>query len=211
MRRKNIKDAATKVNKSKYIISPTEKIDFKALFNNDNPNHLEIGMGKGRFIINMAKNNPNINFIGLEKYSSVILQATKKLDDLELIPNLKLINMDATNLKDVFSDKSIDLIYLNFSDPWPKKRQAKRRLTHENYLKIYDDLLKDKGEIYFKTDNRGLFEFSLESITNYGFKIKNVCLDLHNSELDFINLETEFEEKYGANSPIYRLEAYRWN
>ena len=209
MRRRNIKDASTKVNMSKYIIDSMNKIDFKTLFNNDNPNHIEIGMGKGNFIIEMAKTNPNINFIGIEKYSSVILQATKKLDKLELIPNLRLINMDAEKLLDKFNSHSIDLIYLNFSDPWPKKRQAKRRLTHENFLKVYDVLLKDKGEIYFKTDNRGLFEFSLESITNYGFKIKNVCLDLHNTELDFINVKTEFEEKYGQNSPIYRLEAYR--
>ena len=209
MRRRNIKDASTKVNMSKYIIDNEEKIDFKTLFNNDNPNHIEIGMGKGQFIIQMALNNPNINFIGIEKYSSVILQATKKLDKLELIPNLRLINMDAEKLLDKFNSHSIDLIYLNFSDPWPKKRQAKRRLTHENYLKIYDDLLKKNGQIYFKTDNRGLFEFSLESITNYGYKIKNVCLDLHNTELDFINVKTEFEEKYGANSPIYRLEAYK--
>lgn len=209
MRRRNIKDASTKVNMSKYIIDNEEKIDFKTLFNNDNPNHIEIGMGKGQFIIQMALNNPNINFIGIEKYSSVILQATKKLDKLELIPNLRLINMDAEKLLDKFNSHSIDLIYLNFSDPWPKKRQAKRRLTHENFLKIYEELLKEKGEIYFKTDNRGLFEFSLESITNYGYKIKNVCLDLHNTELDFVNVKTEFEEKYGQNSPIYRLEAYK--
>lgn len=209
MRRRNIKDASTKVNMSKYIIDNEEKIDFKTLFNNDNPNHIEIGMGKGQFIIQMALNNPNINFIGIEKYSSVILQATKKLDKLALIPNLRLINMDAEKLLDKFNSHSIDLIYLNFSDPWPKKRQAKRRLTHENFLKIYEELLKEKGEIYFKTDNRGLFEFSLESITNYGYKIKNVCLDLHNTELDFVNVKTEFEEKYGQNSPIYRLEAYK--
>lgn len=208
MRRKNITGAKDKVNNSKYILDENVKVDLKSLFNNDNPIHIEIGMGKGRFIINMAKENPNINFIGLEKYSSVILQATKKLENEDL-PNLKLINVDAENLLNLFDCKSIDLIYLNFSDPWPKKRQAKRRLTHENFLKIYDKLLKTNGEIYFKTDNRGLFEFSLESITNYGFKIKNVNLDLHNSILDFHNIETEFEEKYGANSPIYRLEAYR--
>nr|MCR5308034.1 tRNA (guanosine(46)-N7)-methyltransferase TrmB [bacterium] len=172
------------------------------------PSCIEIGMGKGRFIIEMALNNPNLNFIGIEKYSSVILQATKKLEILD-IPNLRLLNMDASNLLDIFYEGSISLIYLNFSDPWPKKRQAKRRLTHENFLQIYDKLLTKDGEIHFKTDNRGLFEFSLESFNNYGFKLKRVNLDLHNSELDFVNVETEFEEKYGANSPIYRLEAYR--
>ena len=208
MRRRNIKDADVKVNMSRYIINTDEKIDFKKLFNNSNKTHIEIGMGKGQFIIEMALNNPNLNFIGIEKYSSVILQATKKLEKLD-IPNLRLINMDATNLLDKFNEKSIDLIYLNFSDPWPKKRQAKRRLTHENFLTIYDKLLKKDGEIHFKTDNRGLFEFSLESFNNYGFKLKRVNLDLHNSELDFINVKTEFEEKYGQNSPIYRLEAYR--
>ena len=208
MRRKNIPNAKEKVNKSKYIISELEMVDKKKLFNNSNPLHVEIGMGKGKFIVEMAKLNPNINYIGIEKYSSVILQATKKLEELEL-PNLKLMNADATNLLDLFKEKSIDLIYLNFSDPWPKKRQAKRRLTHENFLKLYDKLLKKNGEIHFKTDNRGLFEFSLESFNNYGFKLKRINLDLHNSELDFINIQTEFEEKYGVNSPIYRLEAYR--
>ena len=209
MRRRNIKDSDIKINASKYIISPNEKINFKDLFNNTNKVHIEIGMGKGNFIIQMAKNNPDINFIGIEKYSSVILQATKKLDNMEDIPNLKLMCFDASNLKEIFSDNSIDLIYLNFSDPWPKKRQAKRRLTHENFLKVYDELLKKDGEIYFKTDNRALFEFSLESFNNYGYKLKNICLDLYNTELDFVNVKTEFEEKYGANSPIYRLEAYR--
>ena len=208
MRRKNIKDADIKVNMSRYIIRPEGKINFRELFNNDNKNVIEIGMGKGQFIKEMALNNPNLNFIGIEKYSSVILQATKKVEDLD-IPNLRLINMDATNLLDIFEENSIDLIYLNFSDPWPKKRQAKRRLTHENFLKVYDKLLKKDGEIHFKTDNRGLFEFSLESFNNYGFKLKRVNLDLHNSELDFVNVKTEFEEKYGQNSPIYRLEAYR--
>ncbi len=208
MRRRNIKDADIKVNMSRYILNPEEKIDFKHLFNNSNPSCIEIGMGKGRFIIEMALNNPNLNFIGIEKYSSVILQATKKLEILD-IPNLRLLNMDASNLLDIFYEGSISLIYLNFSDPWPKKRQAKRRLTHENFLQIYDKLLTKDGEIHFKTDNRGLFEFSLESFNNYGFKLKRVNLDLHNSELDFVNVETEFEEKYGANSPIYRLEAYR--
>ena len=208
MRRRNIKDADVKVNMSKYILNPEEKIDLKSLFNNSNNTCIEIGMGKGKFIIEMAKLNPNLNFIGIEKYSSVILQATKKVEDLD-IPNLRLLNMDADKLLDIFDAKSISLIYLNFSDPWPKKRQAKRRLTHENFLKIYDELLTSDGEIHFKTDNRGLFEFSLESFNNYGFKLKRVNLDLHNSELDFVNVETEFEQKYGINSPIYRLEAYR--
>ena len=147
MRRRNIKDASTKVNMSKYIIDSMNKIDFKTLFNNDNPNHIEIGMGKGNFIIEMAKTNPNINFIGIEKYSSVILQATKKLDKLELIPNLKLINMDAEKLMDVFNEKSIDLIYLNFSDPWPKKRHSKRRLTHKNFLDKYSKIVKDARKL----------------------------------------------------------------
>ncbi len=209
MRRKNIKNASEKVNMSKYILNNIEKIDFNKLFNNNNKTCVEIGMGKGKFIIEMALNNPNLNFIGLEKYSSVILQATKKLENMDYIPNLKLINADATNLLSMFNEKTIDLIYLNFSDPWPKKRQAKRRLTHENFLKMYDELLKSDGEIHFKTDNRGLFEFSLESFNNYGFKLKRINLDLHNSELDFVNVETEFEMKYGVNSPIYRLEAYR--
>ena len=209
MRRRNIKDSDKKINMSDYVINPTDKIDFKELFNNDNNVRIEIGMGKGNFIIEMAKMNPNINFIGIEKYSSVLLQATKKLEKIDELPNLKLMCFDASNLTNIFYENSIELIYLNFSDPWPKKAHAKRRLTHSNYLKIYDLLLKKDGEIHFKTDNRALFEFSLESINNYGLKLKNICLDLHNSELNFINVKTEFEEKYGVNSPIYRLEAYR--
>lgn len=208
MRRKNIPNAKEKMKDSPYLLDENEKVSFKRLFNNDNKVCVEIGMGKGNFIINMAKLNPNINYIGLELYSSVIYIATKKLEN-ETISNLKLINADASKLLDLFDEKSIDIIYLNFSDPWPKKRQAKRRLTHENFLRLYDKILKVDGEIHFKTDNRGLFEYSIESFNNYGYKLKNVCLDLHNSELDFVNIETEFEERYGKNSPIYRLEAYK--
>ena len=116
--------------------------------------------------------------------------------------------MDATYITDVFS-KEVDVIYLNFSDPWPKNRHENRRLSSKVFLERYDSLFKGNKEIIMKTDNRKLFEFSIESIANFGYKLKNVCLDLHNSELDFVNVETEFEEKYGVNSPIYRLEAYK--
>ena len=196
MRRRNIKDASTKVNMSKYIITPEDKIDFKNLFNNDNPNHIEIGMGKGKFIIQMALNNPNINFIGIEKYSSVILQATKKLDNIDFIPNLRLMNMDATNLKDVFSDKSIDLIYLNFSDPWPKNKHAKRRLTSEVFLKLYDNIFKGEPHIVQKTDNILLFGSSIESLSKYGYTIEKCTLDLENEDMP--NVETEYERKFKA-------------
>ena len=162
MRIRNLKNTDELINSSKYIID--NPIDYKGkwqkLFNNSNPIHLEIGMGKGNFIIDMAIKNPKINFIGLEKYSSVIVRAVKKLSDLEL-PNLKLINIDALNIDKIF-DKEIDLIYLNFSDPWPKKRTAKRRLTSIIFLELYDNIFKSKKEIKLKTDNQVLFESSIK-------------------------------------------------
>ena len=192
MRIRKVKNASELIDNSSYIIKDNYKGKYNALFGNNNPIHLEIGMGKGDFIIDMAKKYPNINFIGLEKYSSVIVRGVKKLKDVSL-PNLVLLNIDALNLEEYF-DKEIDLIYLNFSDPWPKKRCAKRRLTSEIFLNIYDKIFKDKCDIVMKTDNTLLFESSIISLTNYGYKIIDISLDLWNT--DKVYSETEYEHKF---------------
>lgn len=206
MRLRNIKNKEEIINNSKYIIiNPKEyKGKWKSVFNNDNPIYIEIGMGKGNFILKNALKYKDINFIGIEKFDTVIAKAIKKVNEYDL-PNLKLIRMDAKELNEVFYH-DIDLIYLTFSDPWPKDRHAKRRLTHENFLKIYDNLFKDKKRITLKTDNKGLFEYSLTSLSNYGYILKKVNVDLHNSlECDIIT--TEYEDKFvSLNKSIYKLE-----
>ena len=205
MRLKNIKGAKERINKSPYIIQNPEKYKgkYQSLFNNNNPINLEVGMGKGDFIIGMAKKHPNINFIGIEKFDSIILRATEKLEDIT-IPNLKLIRFDATDIENIF-DKEIDIIYLNFSDPWPKNRHEDRRLTSTKFLKRYDKIFKGKKHIIQKTDNRHLFEFSLKTFTDYNYKIQNISLNLHDD--DFDNVETEYEKKFVSQGlPIYMVE-----
>ena len=161
-------------------------------FNNDNPIHLEIGMGKGKFILEMALKYPNINFIGVEKYSSVASVAIKKIREIKP-DNLRILIMDAKNLEEILKEK-VDTIYLNFSDPWPKDRHAKRRLTARNFLESYDKLFKGNPHIVMKTDNDNLFQYSLESFKEYGYKINKISYDLHSETLD--NVETEYEEKF---------------
>ena len=205
MRLKNIKGAKEYIEKSPYIIKKPNnyKGNFKKLFENDNEIHLEIGMGKGDFIIGMAKKHPDINFIGLEMFDSVILRAVQKLENIDL-PNLKLIRFDATNIEEIF-DKEISTIYLNFSDPWPKNRHEHRRLTSKRFLERYDKIFKDKKHIIQKTDNRKLFEFSLISYIEYNYKIKEISLNLHEDNLD--NVETEYEKKFSSlGMPIYMVE-----
>lgn len=205
MRLKNIKGAKEKINISPYIIKNPEtfKGKYQTLFNNNNPIHLEIGMGKGDFIINMAQKYPNINFIGIEKFDSVILRATQKLENLNL-PNLKLIRFDATEIENIF-EKEIDTIYLNFSDPWPKNRHEDRRLTSEKFLKRYDKIFKNKAHIIQKTDNRHLFEYSIKSFNNQKYKIINISLNLHEDNFD--NVETEYEKRFSSlGMPIYMIE-----
>lgn len=164
-------------------------------FNNDNPIHLEIGMGKGKFILEMALKYPDINFIGVEKYSSVASVAIKRIR--EIIPdNLRIMIMDAKNLSEVLEGK-VDTIYLNFSDPWPKDRHAKRRLTARNFLESYDKLFRGNPHIVMKTDNDNLFQYSLESFKEYGYKMNKISYDLHSETLD--NVETEYEEKFSKN------------
>lgn len=204
MRLRHIKNADEDIKKSKYYINDPEsyKGSFNKLFGNKKPIHLEIGMGKGNFIIEMAKRNPDINFIGLEKFDSVLVKAVEKLESIEL-DNLKLIWYDAATIDNLF-DKEIDTLYLNFSDPWPKKRHAKRRLTHESFLEKYDKIFKNTNNIIMKTDNRKLFEYSVKSFTDYGYKIEDISLDLHSDEVDIV--ETEYEKKFTKKgNVIYKV------
>jgi len=209
MRLKNVKGAKEKNESSKYTLLDYKnyKNDFKQIFNNDNPIMIEIGMGKGNFIIENAIQNPNINYIGIEKYDSVFVRAIEKLEEKEL-NNLRLIRMDALEIDEVFS-KEIDTIYLNFSDPWPKNRHEHRRLTSEVFLKKYDSIFKNTKHIIMKTDNRKLFEYSIMSLTNYGYKIEKISLDLYNDDISK-NIPTEYEIKFhNKGFPIYMIEVYK--
>jgi tRNA (guanine-N7-)-methyltransferase len=191
-----------------YVIAdPTShKGQWSQVFGNEHPLFIEVGTGKGRFITEMAKAHPDINFIGIEVFKSVIVSALDLLIEAEL-PNLKLLNADALNLRDYFAKGEVDRVYLNFSDPWPKTRHAKRRLTYKSFLSIYEDILPNQGEIHFKTDNQGLFESSLLSISEYNMRLTFVSLDLHNSSFEG-NIMTEYEEKFSnQGNRIYRLEA----
>ena len=207
MRLRNIKGSKEIVQNSKHIINNYKdyKGKWNEVFNNNNPIHLEIGMGKGKFILENALKYPNINYIGIEKYDSVLIKAIKKID-INNIDNLKIISCDASNLKDIF-DKEIDTIYLNFSDPWPKARYSKRRLTSEIFLDIYDYIFKDFKHIIMKTDNRNLFEYSIKTLSNYGYVFTDISLDLHTS-IDRDIITTEYEDKFvEKGNIIYMFEA----
>lgn len=208
MRLKNVKNASSIINDSNYVVKEPNSYKgcWNKLFKNDNLIEIEIGMGKGDFIIGMAKNHPDINFIGIEMFDSVIVRAVQKLET-ENIPNLKLIRMDANKIDEVF-DKEINAIYLNFSDPWPKMRHEKRRLTSHELLKKYDNLFISDKKIFQKTDNINLFAFSIESLSTYGYTLKNVTLDLYNNMIEG-NVATEYEKKFSEKGVrICRLEAY---
>ena len=194
MRLRNVKNAKELVSSNRYVINNPEEFKgkYKKVFSNSNPIHLEIGMGKGNFIIDMAIKHPDINFIGIERYESVLVRALEKVNDQE-IPNLRFICMDAIRLEDVFA-KEIDCIYLNFSDPWPKKRHAKRRLTSNVFLPIYDKIFRNDSLIIQKTDNVGLFESSIVSLSEYGYVIEDISLDLASTDKE--NSLTEYEAKF---------------
>ena len=170
--------------------------------------YLEIGCGKGKFIIENAEKNPDINYIAVEKVSDVILLAAEKANNKQL-KNIKFMICDAKGLNEIFPEHSVDRIYLNFSDPWPKAGHYKRRLTYKAFLDVYKQILKTDGAIFFKTDNIGLFEFSLESFTADGWRLENVTYDLHNSEFAEENIMTEYEKNFSEKGfKINRLEAY---
>ena len=205
MRLRNVKDKDVILNGSNvFINNPSDyKSNWKSIFKNNNDIYIEIGSGKCGFIYNLAKANPNINFVGVEKFASALALGFKKYDmDLD---NLKIINVDAMELGNIF-DHEIKRIYLNFSDPWPKKRHAKRRLTSLEFLKCYDNLFDGDKVIFQKTDNRKLFEFSLESLSSYGYVINEIHLDLHNDQIDD-NINTEYEEKFVKKGmPIFMVK-----
>lgn len=188
MRMRNPKNMDEILNSCNYFLT-------EDLFNNNNDICLEIGMGKGNFLLGMCLNHPDINYIGVEKYSSVICSAIKKINEYEL-DNLKILNIDIMDIPQYLYGK-IKTIYLNFSDPWPKKRNTKRRLTSENFLKLYDNLFKDEKHIILKTDNDDFYEFSKESLLSYGYKIINETYDLHNSDITDSS-KTEYEEKFSS-------------
>lgn len=172
-------------------------------FGKEQPLHIEIGCGKGQFIIEMAKRHPEINFIGIELQTSVIVSVLEKQIEAEL-PNLQLLQVDARELKSYFEKNEVDRIYLTFSDPWPKNRHEKRRLTYKTFLSVYETILQPKGELHFKTDNQGLFEYSLTSFSLYGALLTEVYLDLHTSDVEE-NVMTEYEEKFSKKgNRIYK-------
>ena len=201
MRQRNVKNKKEIINNSKYIvINPEEFVGkWQDVFSNNNPIYIEIGMGKGNFILENAINNPDINYIGIEKYDSIIALAIKKIEKYDL-SNLKLIRMDALDINNVFSHE-IDRLFLNFSDPWPKERHAKRRLTSEVFLGKYENVFRKNKVIQMKTDNMNLFEYSLVSFNNNGYKIKEISLDLHHSNISN-NIMSEYEKKFSENGNL---------
>jgi tRNA (guanine-N7-)-methyltransferase len=180
------------------------------VFGNDRPIHIEIGMGKGRFMMDMAAANPDINYVGIEKYSTVLLRAVQKMEENEL-DNLRFIRMEAEDICEVFGKGEVSKIYLNFSDPWPKDRHAKRRLPSREFLARYNEILKPEGRIEFKTDNVDLFDFALEEVEPAGWKIEIFTRDLHHdAEMFEGNIMTEYEEKFSSKgNPIYKYIIYR--
>ena len=211
MRLRNIKGSKEVIAASPYVVQNPEdyKGKWSELFHNNHPLHIEIGMGKGQFIHTLASENPDINYIGIEMYSSVLYRALEK-QTAEEKPNLYFLRFDAKYLADIFAEHEVDRIYLNFSDPWPKDRHAKRRLTSTRFLERYDNILTPEGRVMFKTDNKDLFDFSLEQVEEAGWILENHTYDLHHSEYNEGNVMTEYEEKFSAKgNPICRLVAYR--
>ena len=193
------------------VLEPEQhKGKWQDVFGNANPIQMEVGMGKGKFISTMARQHPEINFIGVEVIEEVLLDAVKRMNRAEGIPeNLRLVWINASLLEDLFLPGEVDRIFLNFSDPWPKTRHAKRRLTHKGFLDQYAAILKSEGQVHFKTDNQGLFEFSLNEFCACGWRLQNIQLDMY-QKLPEGNVATEYETKFhNQGMPIYRLEAVR--
>jgi len=193
------------------VLEPEQhKGKWQDVFGNANPIQIEVGMGKGKFISTMARQHPEINFIGVEVIEEVLLDAVKRMNRAEGIPeNLRLVWINASLLEDLFLPGEVDRIFLNFSDPWPKTRHAKRRLTHKGFLDQYAAILKSEGQVHFKTDNQGLFEFSLNEFSACGWRLQNIQLDMY-QKLPEGNVATEYETKFhNQGMPIYRLEAVK--
>lgn len=207
MRLRNISGARDVIAESPLVVHEPEKAKgrWKEIFGNDHPLRIEIGMGKGKFIYELAGRNPGINYVGIEKYSSVLLRALQKME-VEPLPNLLFIRMDAEEITEVFDREEVDRIYLNFSDPWPKDRHAKRRLPSKEFLLRYDQFLKKDGVLEFKTDNKDLFDFALEELPAAGWEIIGVTYDLHHDmQMAEGNVMTEYEEKFSSKgNPIYK-------
>lgn len=213
MRLRNIKGSREEIAANEYVIQAPEqkKSQWSSVFGNQNPIHIEIGMGKGRFLTELAQKNPEINYLGIEKYSSVLIRAIEKRSSLELpAPNLFFLRMDAEQIAEIFAPGEIARIYLNFSDPWPKDRHAKRRLTSKEFLARYGRSLAADGWIEFKTDNQPLFAFSLEEAAAAGWETREVTFDLHHSEWAEGNVMTEYEERFSSKgNPICRMVLFR--
>ena len=217
MRLRNIPGAKDAIESSPYVIhEPTQnKGRWNEIFKNNHPIHIEVGMGKGRFLMDLASQNPEINYIGIEMYDSVLLRALQKMEERtengNTLPNVFFVRMDARELPLIFDVGEVDKIYLNFSDPWPKERHAKRRLTSRQFLERYDAILKPDGVIEFKTDNRPLFDFSLEEVNESKWHLVEWTYDLHHNEkMNVGNIMTEYEEKFSSEgNPICKLIAAR--
>lgn len=212
MRLRNITGSREMIGESRFVVhDPEEKRGrWQEVFGNDHPVRVEIGMGKGKFLYTLAKENPDVNYVGIEKYSSVLLRAIQKMEEEEL-PNLLFIRMDAEDIVKVFAEGEVDRIYLNFSDPWPKDRHAKRRLPSRQFLARYDQILKPGGELEFKTDNRELFDFAVEEIREAGWQTKALTYDLHaDADMMVGNIMTEYEERFSAmGNPICKYIIFR--
>lgn len=212
MRLRNIPGADEAIADSPHCIQEpmAEKGRWHLIFGNDHPVHIEIGMGKGQFIMQLAKDHPDINYIGIERYSSVLLRALQKME-IEPLPNIRFLCMDASIITEVFDKEEVAKIYLNFSDPWPKERHAKRRLTSRQFFERYDKILARNGVVEFKTDNDDLFAFSMEEVAEAGWTLDAHTFDLHHDPvLNEGNVMTEYEEKFSSlGHPIHKLIARR--
>ena len=212
MRLRNIKGSRENIQASRYVVQEyrEQKGKWRELFGNDHPIHIEIGMGKGRFLMDMATLHPEINYVGIEKYSSVLLRGIQKQEELQL-PNVMFIRMEAEYITEVFAKDEVDRIYLNFSDPWPKDRHAKRRLESREFLKRYNEILVPEGVVEFKTDNMDLFEFALEEVEPAGWKLRQWTKDLHHDpKMNAGNVMTEYEERFSSvGNPICKYVIYR--
>lgn len=211
MRLRHIKGAEQQIAESPFVIHDPEeqKGHWRDVFGNDHPIEIEVGMGKGKFIMELAAAHPDVNYLGIERYSSVLLRALQKRAERDL-SNIFFLCIDAKEMADYFAPGEVSRIYLNFSDPWPKDRHAKRRLTSPVFMEVYDSILKPDGVIEFKTDNRGLFEYSLESIPAAGWDILAHTFDLHRSDMAEGNVMTEYETKFASEGkPICKLVASR--